>query len=1099
MRYSFLFFFCLVYVSAFGQNGTTVIGSTLSNEYGSCITMNTAGDLFIGGTHQNDAMITKLNSNGEVIWANSYQFTNHPDYVTEIGITSDNYIIGCGTSRTTSNNNPNGFIFKMDTAGSIIWKRITNCSNTYMWELGVIEANNGNYQTCGSQNTNNGHQDNYIAEFDSNTGAKVWDSVYAISTIGNGLDEVFYSIDKNPLNGASYMAGRFHSPAGQMNYHPSITKINPDGSLDWSKTYIHAFSSNGGRLYGVGLDFDGDSIIGLISGRFGSTGVPFELGMYKTDSSGIMSWGKKYTSSTGQDLRTYHIESVPSGYVVSGYINNGNKNLFILKTDKLGNVLWSNSYGSVASEDIYIPGANHSSLVNGNELLLVGRTNGFFGAEDIVLFRIDLTTGNLINGIGCTSPFSVNTSNIPTFQQNYPLVSAGLLMTTSDPVVSTSAINFNQSGQLVEAITDTIVSGDTLFLCQNDVVNVEADWNSNYTYSWNTGNNLQSQTITNTGWYTVSVSSSGCTIFTDSVYALVTGVTLDLGMDTSLCDVASFALDATTPNATYLWSDGSTGPMLTVSNSGAFWVEVSNAGCTVIDSINITMGTSPIVDLGNDSTLCAGNSLVLDAQNAGMTYSWQDGSANQTFTVVQSGQYFVEVADGICTNSDTVNVIFIPLPTVNLGNDTVICGNVNLLLDAGFVGGTYLWQDGSTLPTFNVNAAGVYAVEVGSGGCTSVDSIVVLNPPIPVVDLGNDSTFCDEGIPFILDAQNTGAVYAWQDGSTNQFFSVTNSGQFFVEVSVGNCSDSDTVNIVMLTPPTINLGNDTTVCDGQALTLDVTSPNVSYLWQDGSMSPTYSASNSGTYFVTLDNGFCTATDSIDIVFGSDPLVDLGNDTSFCSNGTLILDVLTLNASYSWSTGSSSPSIDVVQAGTYWVTVDVDGCVNSDSVIVSMTNPPSIDQANIELCQDESEFISFTQETGLSYVWQDGSIASSYTIDQPGNFEVIAINQCGSDTAQFSSILKNCYCELFVPNAFTPNSSNLNETFGAVAGCPLAKFELAVYNRWGEIIFETNDISIQWDATYLGKIVPDGMYSWKVLYQFSDLVEDQMTGHVVVIR
>jgi gliding motility-associated-like protein len=496
--------------------------------------------------------------------------------------------------------------------------------------------------------------------------------------------------------------------------------------------------------------------------------------------------------------------------------------------------------------------------------------------------------------------------------------------------------------------------------------------------------------------------------------------------------------------------------------------------------------------------LCAGNNVILDAQNAGMSYLWQDASVNQTFSVGQSGQYFVTVTDGLCSSSDTINVIYIVAPIVDLGNDTIICGTFSLTLDASAAIGNYLWQDGSNLSTLNVNVAGLYWVEVDNGFCTTTDSIIVLNPQPPIVNLGNDTTFCAVN-SLLLDVQNVGATYLWQDGSVNQTLSASISGLYYVEVNLGGCFATDTINVTVLPTPVVDLGNDTTICSAQLIVLDATAAGVTYLWQDGSANSSYDVSSSGTYSVVLDNGFCTATDTVDIVFSSSANIDLGNDTVICSNGIIVFDVLTPNATYNWSTSSTSPSIDVAQGGTYWVIVDVNGCISSDTVVVSTVLPPVVYQANVEFCIDESVTVILYNSPNLSYSWQDGSTQSTYVIDQPGTYEVTATNQCGTDATQFIADMKNCDCEIYVPNAFTPDDSEINQSFGAVTECPLEIFEFDVYNRWGQLVFHSNDINEFWDGTYLESDVQDGVYTWKIKYQFDDFPEKIITGHVTVIE
>ena len=204
---------------------------------------------------------------------------------------------------------------------------------------------------------------------------------------------------------------------------------------------------------------------------------------------------------------------------------------------------------------------------------------------------------------------------------------------------------------------------------------------------------------------------------------------LDLGNDTLLCQGDTLTLDAMTVGATsYLWQDGSTtASTFKVSQADTYKVDVDLGGCVVTDSIIVDF-VLPIDALANDTTLCQGESLTLDATTAGATsYNWQNGaSTDSVFNVSGSDRYGVEVIVNGCSGTDSINVSFTPLPIVNLGNDTILCPGATLTLNAITAGATsYLWQDVSTNPTFNVSGPGRYGVEVIANNCNGTDSIEV--------------------------------------------------------------------------------------------------------------------------------------------------------------------------------------------------------------------------------------------------------------------------------------------------------------------------------------------------------------------------------------
>ena len=269
-----------------------------------------------------------------------------------------------------------------------------------------------------------------------------------------------------------------------------------------------------------------------------------------------------------------------------------------------------------------------------------------------------------------------------------------------------------------------------------------------------------------------------------------------LGNDTSICAGQNILLNAATPSATYLWNNNTTNPFLNVNASGIYWVDVTINNCTARDSTSITVVPAPVVFLGNDTSLCQGAALQLNATTPNATYVWQDNSVNPTFIVTQQGIYWVQVTVNNCSTTDTIIVNYTPLPVISLGNDTTLCQGSVLLLNANTPDATYLWQDNSTNPVFNVTQQGNYWIQVTVNHCSAADTTFVNFLPIPVLDLGNDTTLC-AGTSLTLDASTPNATYLWQDNSVNAKFFADRQGIYRAKVTVNNCSVTDSVQIAI--------------------------------------------------------------------------------------------------------------------------------------------------------------------------------------------------------------------------------------------------------------------------------------------------------------
>lgn len=351
---------------------------------------------------------------------------------------------------------------------------------------------------------------------------------------------------------------------------------------------------------------------------------------------------------------------------------------------------------------------------------------------------------------------------------------------------------------------------------------------------------------------------------------------VNLGNDTTLCQGDSLFLDITLPNATYQWQDNSNDSTFTVWQQGTHWVEVSLNGCVVSDTINIEFNPLPNINFGADTSICDGESLLLDITAPNATYLWQDNSTDPTFEVEQGGTYWVEITVDNCTSADTIAVSYNPFPNIELGVDTVLCENESLLLDATIPNATYLWQDNSSNSVLNITEAGTYWLEVTVNNCTSYDTIEVSFEPLPYFELGVDTTLCQFDT-LTLDASVFNANYLWQDNSTTSTFEVTQPGVYWAKVEVNNCSFSDTIEVSYNPLPFIDLGEDIIECQFGNILLDANTPNASYLWSDSSTAPTLSVSQSGNYWVEVTVENCSSFDEINIQIGDcDVTIEMPN-------------------------------------------------------------------------------------------------------------------------------------------------------------------------------------------------------------------------------
>jgi len=472
-------------------------------------------------------------------------------------------------------------------------------------------------------------------------------------------------------------------------------------------------------------------------------------------------------------------------------------------------------------------------------------------------------------------------------------------------------------------------------LCNNETLLLKPGVNNAY-YTWQDYSTQNTYLVTKPGKYWVRITNfSGCTA-TDTInVSYVSGNAVYLGKDTTLCEGDSLSLQSNISNANYLWSTGANTNSISVKTTGDYWVKVSNGACTVSDTINVKFNKKPVFSLGNDTTLCDNIKLTLKSAITG-SYLWQDGSTADNYTVQTAGLYWLQLTQNNCPFTDSIKINYKPAPPLDLGNDTGFCSGGALLLDAyNSSVASYIWQNNSTQSSFLVTQAGIYYVHItGNNGCTNGDTVNISVAQPPVFSLGADTVLCDtKSLDYNFNI--AGASYRWSDGSAGNQYSINKAGTYWLAVSQSGCSAADTVTVGYKPIPLVDLGNDTSLCEGSVYLLNAYNTGASYLWQDNSAQPAYTVIKQGVYFVKVTLDGCTATDTAIINYIFKPAFSLGNDTAICPGQTLLLQPHpggTLN--YVWQDGTVLDHYTVTGAGLYSLRASNQCGAATDSVTIA---------------------------------------------------------------------------------------------------------------------------------------------------------------------
>jgi gliding motility-associated-like protein len=231
-----------------------------------------------------------------------------------------------------------------------------------------------------------------------------------------------------------------------------------------------------------------------------------------------------------------------------------------------------------------------------------------------------------------------------------------------------------------------------------------------------------------------------------------------------------------------------------------------------------------------------------------------------------------------------------------------------------------------------------------------------------------------------------------------------------------------------------------------------------------------------------------------------PVVNLGNDTTFCDGDSIMISVNQQYNSVLWNTGDTTSSIYVNAAGKYSVIVsDSNLCENSDTININNISHIYIKINDTTICSGDEWEIKLPLQN--KYEWFDGSIMPYIVLKDSGSYYVKITDICKTYTDSFNLKVEDCDCKIAVPNVFTPNSDGINDNFSAIVNCELDNYHLWIFNRWGDLIFETYDQHKVWDGKYNGKPVPDGVYFYRIdyIHSRSSSQTKHIYGTITVLR
>lgn len=617
-------------------------------------------------------------------------------------------------------------------------------------------------------------------------------------------------------------------------------------------------------------------------------------------------------------------------------------------------------------------------------------------------------------------------------------------------------------------------------------------------YLWNTGDTIAFINSTTQGIYHLTVTDSNTCTDTDTLIINWHYANVNMGNDTSVCSGSNITLTASPGNfITYQWNTGDTISSITTTGPGIYSVSITDSwGCQGQDTLSLTWDPLPVFSLGNDTSLCPNLQLNLSVPGFN-SYNWSTGATATGITTSGPGIYWLTVSNTFnCTSTDSVVIHWFTPPILNLGQDTMLCPGDSMQLSVtGF--SSYSWNTGSVDASITLSTPGLYQLTAtDSNNCIVVDSVdviyIVLNP-----DLGPDVLLChNDSVILILPGYNG---YQWNTGQTSASVMVNQPGLYFVNVTDTNgCSASDSIIISQFPVIGFSLGNDTTICPGEAYSITGPSGFIQYTWNTGSTNASINILQPGNYILrVIDTNGCETSDTVVVFLSATPVITLA-DYIDCIADSLLLDAGPGNDSYLWNTGSQAQSITVNSGGLYIVTAILGNCSLVDTCSVSLVSPELINLGpDTVLCGSDSLLLSLPDLPG-SFIWSDGSSENSLLINAAGQYW-LSISSCGNSLTDTIDVSYGAAIgPLQIPDVFTPNGDNINDTYliTGFAEEP-AIFELIIYNRWGVEVFSSTNYLDGWNGQIGSEAGADGTY-FMVLHTESNCGEKLLEKNFITL-
>ena len=696
---------------------------------------------------------------------------------------------------------------------------------------------------------------------------------------------------------------------------------------------------------------------------------------------------------------------------------------------------WSFSGGTPATSSIANPGSISFSSVGVHTVALSAGNECGTRIEDTT-FAISqppiISAGN--SGIVCAGttvnlngtansgipPYNFSWSSNPTgFTSNTQNPSVNPTVTTTYSLTVTDAGNCSSNTQItytVNPIPSFNLSDTNICFGQSVTLNASGA----NTYSWNTGSNSPSITVspTITTNYILSgtITPTNCSR-TDTITVTVNQLpSVNAGQYPQFCNqpIPTLLSNANPPSGTWSGPGITSGGTFTPSTTGNFIFNYSYTdsitGCTNSDTVLVTVGNVQNANAGNGFSLCQNASTVTLSGFSPLGGIWSgSGISGNNFdpSVAGSGSFVLTYSfgSGSCLSTDTIQTTVFPLPPLTVNSPT-ICEGQSATLTAGGAD-NYLWSTSATTNTIVVTPASTSNFTITgtetTHGCSAVLSSTVTVNPLPVVNAGPDILVCNQPFNNILTGYSpAGGTWTGTGVTPGGIYTPNSNGSFTLTYTFGNpgtgCSSSDSIIVTVISPTSVNAGTGFSICmNAVADTLNGFTP-AGGVWSGSGVSgdvfsPSVSGTGNFTLTYSIGSGSCLSIDTIHIhVLALPPLTV--NSPASCSGHPATIFANGAD-SYIWNTGLTSDSISVTPPSTTTFTVTgtntTTGCSTTAVSTVTVNSLPVVNFSNDSIgCKNTGITLTNNTTGGTSFTWNFGDLSSSNSTSPTHTYSAIGI-------------------------------------------------------------------------------------------------------------